>query len=157
VTVETLMSIPTAMIEPEFRTDPRGGYAVHHDGVVVGYVAKCERNDAVWEAYTDADRTLLRGQRGTRARAAAALLARPTRDVEIPDEALEFLARVILGDRPPAGAAETWNRVRDVVMLPTQITVAHHLRLAGHDVHDTYPQFAGWLNRRADEIDGGQR
>jgi hypothetical protein len=149
------MSTPTATLEPEFRADPRGGYAVLLGGAVIGYVAKCERNPAVWEAYTDADRTRLRGQRSTRARAAKALMLRPTRDMEIPDEALELLARAILGGRPILSPADHY-RVHDVVLLPSRLTAAHTLRLAAYDVHDTYPRFAAWLDQRADEIDGGE-
>lgn len=147
------MLTPTVPV-PEF-VPVSSGYAVRLCGAVIGYVAKCERNPSVWNAYVDADRTRVRAQRGTRGKAAAALMLRPTRDPEIPDEAIDLLARVIVGDRPILdGAARDY--VRDVLMLPTRLTVAHTLRAAADDVHDCYPDTAAWLEQRADEIDGGE-
>lgn len=151
------MSTPTTLeqLEPEFEAHPDGGYVVRLGPTVIGYVVKCARNPRVWEAWTDPNRTDLRGQWSTRTLAARSLIRQtPTRKVEIPDEALTFLARVILGERPPAAAREM-DEVREVVLLPTQLTVAHMFRLAAWDVHDIHPRFARWLDQRADEIDGG--
>lgn len=142
-------------LSTEFRAHPGGGYAVLLGGAVIGYVAKCKLNDAVWEAWLDADRTQLRGQRSTRARAAAALMPRrPTRDIDIPDEALDLLARAILGD--PVLTPESRYYLETVVTLPIRLAAAHTLRSAAADVQDGYPKFAAWLDRRADETDGGE-
>lgn len=153
------MSTPTTTFEqldPEFAEHPDGGYVVRLGGAVIGYVAKCERNPRVWEAWTDHRRNILRGQRSTRTLAARSLIRQtPTRDVEIPEEALDLLARVLLGGRPILSPSD-YDQVWDVVVLPTRIAVAHALRAAAWDVHDTYPQFAKWLEQRADEIDGGE-
>lgn len=154
------MSTPTTTFEqlqPEFEgPDANGGYVVRLGPTVVGYVARCRNNPRVWEAWTDHHRNYLRGQRSTRELAARHLVRQtPTRAVEIPDEAIELMARVLSGQRAPV-AASAWDHLRNVVALPTAITVAHQFRLAAHDVHDIYPRFSAWLEQRADEIDGGQ-
>jgi hypothetical protein len=148
---------PTVAVQ--FVPSVGGGYAVHLDGAVLGYVARCPLNPAVWNAYTGPNGRGLIAQRSTRQKAAALLaaLVRATclRPPEIPEAAVDALGRALRMDWPLIGTKR--DDVRAAVAAVAPVLIAHDRRCLAYDLHDSedHHEVSDWLNKRADEIDGG--